>query len=73
MSEKPFAFHDLPATAFPFKIEMFTRDGRVVHEIEVTGPGAIEVPGLAAFYGPTGARIRYADGRVEEHAPWEDK
>lgn len=55
-----YAFYDLPADAFPFVIEFTRADtGAVVHRIEVTGPGAITVPGLGRQLG--GVRI---DARV---------
>ncbi len=60
-------FHDLPAAAFPFTVEFIrVSDGKVVLEINVTGPGAVPIPGLSEEHGPVRARITYADGRVCE-------
>jgi hypothetical protein len=69
MSEKPTAFRDLPEESYPFTVEFFTADGTVVHTIEVSGPGAIEVPALGTIYGPVGARAIYADGTVHVTQP----
>lgn len=64
------AFHDLPQSAFPFKIEFFNATGDLVHAIEVSGPGAVEVPGLRPQHGPVAVRVTYADGSVvEQPAP----
>lgn len=67
----PFAFHDLPASAFPFVIEFLrTDDGTVADRIEVTGPGAIAIPALAAHLGvPVAIRLTFADGAVETYDP----
>lgn len=56
---KPNAFHNLGPEAFPFTIEFLRADnGAVVHRIEVTGPGAVDVPPLAREHGvEIGVRI----------------
>ncbi len=52
MSEQPVAWHDLPAAQFPFTVLFLRGDTEeVVHRIEVTGPGAVEVPPLGAQLG----------------------
>ena len=52
MTDKPTAFHDLPADAFPFTIEFFRADTKeVVHTIRVEGPGMVEVPPLSKMHG----------------------
>jgi hypothetical protein len=62
--EVPWACHDLPATAFPFTIELVDVDsGEVAWSFHVTGPGAIEIPPVEAPR-VVQARIRYADGTV---------
>lgn len=64
-----FAFHELPPSSFPFTVEWISEDtGEVVHTATVTGAGALYVPPLADVYGPTTARVRYADGEVVEVA-----
>lgn len=62
------AAHSLPADAFPFTVEAIDLAGEVVWSQVVSGPGALEVPPLAAQYGPVSIRIAYADGNVV-HAP----
>lgn len=56
---RPSAFRDLPAEAFPFRVEFYREDsGEVVHRIDVTGPGAVEVPPLGRELGVRiGARV----------------
>lgn len=71
---KPTAFHDLPAHAFPVTIEFFTQDGTVVHRIEITGPGAVEIPALRLLHaGPIASRVIYASGQAASTYPddWE--
>lgn len=63
------AFHDLPAGAFPFSIEFVNALGVVVHSITVSGPGAVEIPGLRQRYGAVSVRLRFADGTVHEAGP----
>lgn len=63
MSEKPTAFHDLPIDSFPFLVEFYSEDGVLVHHIEVSGPGGMEIPGLAAEHGPIWVQTTYPDGR----------
>lgn len=64
---RPAAFADLPAEAYPFTLEFFKKDTKeVVHTIEVTGPGTVDVPGLSTVHGPIGVRVTFADGEVIE-------
>lgn len=66
---KTTAFRDLPADAYPFKIEFYDLAGTVVHVIEVPGPGVTEIPGLAKDHGPVGVRITLATGEVLVEEP----
>jgi hypothetical protein len=67
--EKPAVkFHDLPAAAFPFTVELLDAETReVVWTAVVDGPGTLRVPGPDEL-GPRlkAARVTYADGTVEE-------
>jgi hypothetical protein len=63
MSDKPTVFRDLPADSYPFLVEFYNDEGRLVHHIEVTGPGAIEIPGLSDEHGPIHVQTTYPDGR----------
>jgi hypothetical protein len=58
----PFAFRDLPADYFPLTMEFITESGQVVHRMDVPGPGAIRIPGLAAEHGPIIAHLSFANG-----------
>lgn len=63
----PVAFHDLDEGSFPFIIEFVAeRTGRVVHRIDVVGPGAIAVPGLAAEHGPVRVRTTFPGDEIIE-------
>jgi hypothetical protein len=66
-------FHDLPADSFPFRIEFLDRDGVVVHQIEVDGPGGMHIPALSGRYGPISTRITFPDGEVVEVAPPDER
>jgi hypothetical protein len=64
----PFSFHDLPRSRYPFTMQLLDDQTReVVWELEVTGPGAIRIPGVQESNGgrPVAVRIRYADGTEE--------
>ncbi len=67
-------FVDIPLSDFPFVIEIF-RVGlpdaeELLYRVEVTGPGAVDIPGFGAG-GPVMVRMSYPDGRVEEIWPHE--
>lgn len=65
MTDPPIAYASLPADHYPFRVEFIAaRTGAVVHEIRVSGPGAIQVPGLRDQHGPIAVRVTYADGAV---------
>jgi hypothetical protein len=66
---KSVAFHYVRAEDYPFLVEFLNADGDVVHNIYVTGPGAIEVPSLKDKYGPITARTTYASGEVFTAGP----
>lgn len=65
------SYHDLPATAFPFTVQLVRADTQqVVWETRVSGPGVIHVPGMAAELGvPVMARLVLPDGHVIEEGP----
>jgi hypothetical protein len=65
---KPFAFHNLPAEAFPFTIELLDAGTRnVVWTTTVTGPGVVDVPGPdKTGPGRKIARVTFPDDTVEE-------
>lgn len=69
MAEKPFAFHDLPASAYPFRVEALNEAGRVVWSVEVTAPGVVEIPALAKFFGPISTRVTFADDQTWTEGP----
>ena len=61
---RPTAFHDLPASAFPVTIEYVQHTtGKVIRTEVIEGPGALQVPGLAALFGPIGVRMTWASGQ----------
>ena len=63
----PAAFHDLPAGAFPFTVEILNEACEVVWAVTVDGPGAICVPGPdVTGPGRKTARITYPDGTIDE-------
>lgn len=65
MSELPHKFIDLPAELFPFAVKAF-REGKLIWECVVTGPGAVVVPGLRQpGQSPVNIEITYANGWVE--------
>lgn len=63
------AFHDIPRDKLPMTVEFRDRKGKVVHTIEVTGPGVMHVPPLAKKYGPVSVRMLMADGEVVDLPP----
>lgn len=63
------AVRDLPADAYPFVIEFLNQDRKVVHRIDVPGPGGVAIPGLAAEHGPISVRLTFANGEVQEDGP----
>lgn len=67
VTEKPTAFHDLPADSFPFTMEVFGKDGVLLWSCEVCGPGAVAIPGFqgAVAY----VRTTFANGQVEVVEP----
>jgi hypothetical protein len=68
MTDRPAKFRDLPASSFPFTMTFFDEaTGEQLQQLEVTGPGAIDVPGWA----PRRVRVRceFADGEVVEEGP----
>lgn len=68
-TEKPTAFTDLPANAFPVTLEYLNRHGIVIRTEHIEGPGVMEVPPLATLYGPIGVRISYANGKKHIQPP----
>lgn len=70
----PHAAFDLPRESYPFCIEFFSvRDAEastVLHRIDVTGPGGIQIPPLAVEHGvPIWVRMTYPDGTTQEQWP----
>lgn len=69
----PFARYDLPAEAYPFVLEFFRvtdpEATEVVHRIEVSGPGAVRVPGLKGDGPPVWVRMTFSDGARRESWP----
>jgi hypothetical protein len=69
MTAKPFAFHDFPASAFPFTAELLdAATGEVRWSATVDGPGSLRIPGCEETNGgrPLRARTTFADGEVVE-------
>jgi hypothetical protein len=61
-------FHDFPADAFPFTVELLDAETReVVWSATADGPGAMRIPGSDEL-GPRlkAARVTFADGTVQE-------
>jgi hypothetical protein len=70
VAERPSAFADLREQDFPLTIEFIAMDtGEVVHIIEVTGPGAVEIPGLSSQHGPVMVRTVTGEGVVAVSFP----
>lgn len=61
-----FALVTLPANRFPHTLEgVRSTDGVVVWRREITGPGAYDVPALAAIHGcPIDIRCTWPSGEV---------
>ncbi len=68
--EKPYAFADVPAVAYPLTIEMWgpgaDRAGAPTWQVTADGPGAIDIPALGMG---TWVRVTYADGRSNVMPP----
>jgi hypothetical protein len=64
----PAKFTDLPARAFPFKVELLDAETReVVWSATAAGPGALWIPGQDELGSrPKVARVTFADGIVRE-------
>lgn len=69
MTDRPTAFRDLPADNYPFTVEAFDLEGRVVWTERVEGPGSLYIPPLAQTYGPVGVRIITPMGTTETPPP----
>jgi hypothetical protein len=72
MGEHPSAFHDLPASAFPFTMELLDAETREVRWSQrVTGPAAVRVPSRDEINNgkPLASRVTFADGEVVETEP----
>lgn len=71
MTEPPTAFTELPASAFPFTVELWGPEanpwgGPPTFTATADGPGALQVPGLGW---PTWTRVTYGDGTVQWQPP----
>ena len=64
-------FTDLPARAFPFKVELLDAETReVVWSATSDGPGVMRIPGLGETGPrPKAVRVTLADGTVQESDP----
>jgi hypothetical protein len=64
------AFIDLPSKAFPLVVEFFkcTDLGglKPIHRINISGPGAMDVPALTTNGVPVWVRVTSADGTQHE-------
>lgn len=62
----PVAGVDLPASAFPFTVEIFSgvTGERLLHEV-VAGPGALSIPGFAD-HAPNRVVVTWPDGTTSE-------
>jgi hypothetical protein len=72
MAEQPWAFHDLPADAFPVTLDLLDAASREVRwTLVLDGPGALRVPSRDEINGglPVTARVTFADGTVNEAGP----
>lgn len=70
MTERtPVGFVDLDPSRFPFRIECVAESGAVVYAVDVPGPGAVRIPGLAAEHGPISVRITWPNGEATGFAP----
>ena len=66
------AFHDLPASSFPFTCELMdAATGEVRWSATVQGPGALRIPAKAEINegAPVSVRLRFPDGTVFEEDP----
>lgn len=74
-NEKPTAFADLPASAYPVTLQYLNRHHIVIREETIEGPGVMEVPPLSGFYGPIGIKMSFANGAEHLEPPpggWAD-
>ena len=73
MADLPFAFHDLPASAFPFTLQLIdAKTRRVRWRQKITGPAVIRVPSRHEVNDGKllAARVVLADGStVERETP----
>jgi hypothetical protein len=60
---RPVAFHDLPASAFPFTVRFYDAEGTELWSATADGPGAMRIPG---FDQPKVHKtvVEFADGTV---------
>lgn len=68
----PAAFHDLPASSFPFTAQLLDAATReVCWEQVIEGPGALRIPSRDEVNDgrPLISRIVWADGSAEEAGP----
>lgn len=59
----------MPDDAFPLVIEFIDQRKKIVHEIIVVSPDAVEIPALEPIFGPVTVRIKYPNGAVEYAEP----
>lgn len=59
-----FPYHDMHPDDFPFVVKFISRDtDELVHEITISGPGVVSVPGFGA--GKVRVEVHWPDGTVE--------
>jgi hypothetical protein len=63
-------FRDLPADAYPFRIEATGQEsGETLWTEDVLGPGVLQVPPLVKMHGePVTIRVTFATGESHEEA-----
>lgn len=58
-------FYDLPESVYPFRIVITDIDtGAVTHEVEVTGPGGVSIPGKPSGCREVAVDVHWGDGTV---------
>jgi hypothetical protein len=70
----PVAFRDLPASAYPFTIEMLDAVTReVCWSVTAAAPGAVRIPGKHETNGgkPVACRVTFGNGEVSVAEPGE--